>query len=432
MTDLATLGLQWEDSWARVIVLIAEASGLIATVYDDVKAIGATPIGSGALYALANVIPGLGAVINAVHGGSQVLDALSPPSNLSGATTALAAGLGNPANVLRAQLQSTNVEMAVFRDTSKSAADATNTARDAWDRAVTTLERQSLALQADVLTTGQSAAATKELTAEFQLLEAAKVADRGVTDAQISAYETLRASMSTHDAMVAAGISLNASDAATFNKVTTAIGQAAEAAGKAKAMTDALYAGSLLGLNDNDAAIAEKLRAIYPDVTVAMASAEAAQLRVNKALSDGRGYATEFATSFTAGIQQGLSGLDALAKAATATASQIANNFTKLGSQDIFGALTAKGSIDLSQLNSGIGNLAIGAGISGIIGIFNNYQQQQQQLAQAQASFAGMQQQLEDFLALLEGGGGSSLSAALKQKKEKELTDDRGQHRKAA
>ena len=186
------------------------------------------------------------------------------------------------------------------------------------------------------------------------------------------------------------------------------------------------------GVNDNDAAIAEKLRSIYPDVTAALGSSEAAQLRLNKVLADARGYAVDFSTALVGGLQQGLNGFDALGKAAIATANSIATNFAKLGTQDIFGALKggltqltssgagassapAAGSAATAGLSGilggslsgilgggptgGLASLAIGTAISLVSGVITSYDQQEQQWQQAQQTWAPVGENAEQFVA---------------------------------
>ena len=195
--DLAAAGLNYENSWIQIYGWLAKSADAISTIYTTSKSAiqavedGVSTFGNLSIWKSLSGGPGLPGALIPTDAATSQQDA-----QMSAATSQLGAGLRDPSNLLRASLQSTNVEMAVFGDTSKDLANATNTVRDAWERAVTTLEKATLTLQADVLTTGQSTAATKEMRSELQLLEAAKVADHDVTQAQISAYTTLRATMS--------------------------------------------------------------------------------------------------------------------------------------------------------------------------------------------------------------------------------------------
>ena len=270
-------------------------------------------------------------------------------------------------------------------------------------------------MQAQVLTEGQSAAATKELNAEFQLLEAAKVAyDAAVaqgtttdatatqiTNQQIQAYTTLRASMGAQQALAAAGITLNSQAAASFNTVTTALGQAAAAAEKAKIDTTINFTAGTIGLNDNELQIAQQLKTLYGnDIPAALNSAEAAQMRLNQSLADAKTYAVDFSQALMQGLQQGLSGMAALGYAAVQTANQIANQFAKLGTQNIFGGITSG---NTNQLLSGIGSLGVGIGLSFLTGQAQQVQQAQQQWQQAQQTWQNEQAGFAEFTASLTG-----------------------------
>lgn len=155
--------------------------------------------------------------------------------------------------------------------------------KDYWDRATDSIDKHSSSLRADALAVGQSEAAREGLRAEFKLLEAARQSDKDVTAAQIEQYTTLRASMSSQQAMTAAGIELNDKDAASFERLTARIRDAADANQRAQLGKSIEFGRNTAFLDQSDVAIAQQLKNVYPDVTAALNSAEAAQLRFNEA-----------------------------------------------------------------------------------------------------------------------------------------------------
>lgn len=201
-------------------------------------------------------------------------------------------------------------------DTSKKAVAAADDVRDAWDRAITSIEKHTLSLQADTLTMGQSAGATAGLKAEFQLLEAAKTSDLGITDKDISAYVALRAQgVSVDDALSKLNINMH-EQRAEFDRVVEGATKAADAYAKMKVAGDIKFSQGTLGLTDQDVAIATKLKNVYgDDIPTALASTEAAQLRVIDNIKTAQTYATSFATTFVQGMIDGKSGMEALASA---------------------------------------------------------------------------------------------------------------------
>lgn len=106
--------------------------------------------------------------------------------------------------------------------------------KSAFDKQAASLNRHAAALDADSAAIGKNAAETQTLKAELALLQAAQRDGDGVTNAQIDAYTKLRASMSSQQAMVAAGIKLNAANAASFDQATSRIKAAAQTLDDAK------------------------------------------------------------------------------------------------------------------------------------------------------------------------------------------------------
>ena len=106
--------------------------------------------------------------------------------------------------------------------------------KSAFDKQVASVNRHAAALDADSAAIGKTASELQSLRAELALLQAAQRDGDGVTNAQIDAYTKLRASMSSQQALVAAGIKLNAANAASFDQATSRIKAAAQTLDDAK------------------------------------------------------------------------------------------------------------------------------------------------------------------------------------------------------
>jgi hypothetical protein len=103
-----------------------------------------------------------------------------------------------------------------------------DTSTDEFDRQVAAINRHIAALQADAAAVGLTKAQHEQLRAELALLQAAQRAGDDVTNEQIDKYALLRASMSSQQAMAAAGITLNKEHAASFDTVSARMLAAAE------------------------------------------------------------------------------------------------------------------------------------------------------------------------------------------------------------
>lgn len=118
----------------------------------------------------------------------------------------------------------------VFKEATKEAEEQ----KDAFDKAVDSLNRHAAAMMADAETAGMNRAAQEQLRAEMKLLEAARTSGTEITDEQVAAYVRLRKEMSAEQALTATGITLHEADAEGFRKVSERIYQAADASAHAK------------------------------------------------------------------------------------------------------------------------------------------------------------------------------------------------------
>jgi hypothetical protein len=208
-----------------------------------------------------------------------------------------------------------------FNPSNVPAKDTTET-RDAWDRAVTSIDKHIGRLAADTLAVGQTVAAHDQLRAEFQLLEAAKISDKNVTDAQIAQYTVLRASMGSQQALVAAGINLNTDDAAAFDRVTAAIAAASQANTIAIALDQARFDAktALLGPLEKEIALLEKRNGINPQTK---------EIEDLKRLTEVEKAAQEAGIKFAQTLAQGLfdakAGTDSVSKGFEALSKSLAS-----------------------------------------------------------------------------------------------------------
>jgi hypothetical protein len=126
---------------------------------------------------------------------------------------------------------------------------------DAVDRAINTLNKHILQQEADTKAVGLGAAALAGFRAEAAETAAVQANGGKETDKQAAAFAALK------DRAMAA----------------------AEALARAKVASEIKFGGATAFLSQDDVAIATKLKDIYPNVTDALHSAEAAQLRFNSA-----------------------------------------------------------------------------------------------------------------------------------------------------
>lgn len=255
-------------------------------------------------------------------------------------------------------------------------------ARDAWDRAISTLDRHIGKLHADTLAVGQSTAAQAGLRAEFALLEAAQAAEKGVTDDQIAKYAQLRASMSATQALTAAGIKLDEDDVEILRKKSEAMQAATAVFEKSKIASDIKRGRDTALLSSEDVAIANQLKGIYPEVADALGSVEASALRVNNAIRQMGDALAESASSFVKDISHGVSAADAMRNAMSRLSDQLIDMAVKgLVKQALGGMAGNSGGGGLLSLlglggNSGGGAVAgqfAADGSLGVVGSAGSY-----------------------------------------------------------
>lgn len=253
------------------------------------------------------------------------------------------AGLLYDANaVQKAMTDATTVAYGVVKDKSKSKADEDDPEKKAgeFERLARSIERATAAQEADAQTVGLGAAAHASLRIEMRLREAA-----------------------TQD-----GMALDEAAAERIKKLADRAGEAAAALAKARIASDIGFERRSLFLSDGDVAIAQKLRTLYgDDIPAALASSEAASLRLNAALKEVRDVGVEFVQGFGRDFRQelanGAHGWDAFAKAGLNALGRLADKLADMAAQQLF--LKAFGGLFGSLIPGGVplaGGAPIGQG----------------------------------------------------------------------
>lgn len=297
--DLTEPALRLQGAWVRIVETIAKGVDLLNSVSGIAQTIGNLPIWN---------LMNFGWHLPGAMTQSQVIQPSQTPDNsaaLAIAQQRLAAGMGSSGTFANRFSQDISA-LAAKPDEKKTANDA----RDAWDRATAAIDKHAAKLSADTIAVGQSAATQEQLRAEFSLLEAAKLSDRDVTDRQIEAYTNYRATMTASQALQAAGIKWSADEVAAFDRTTASIKLRTNELEKAKVAEAITFGRQTAFLTSEDVQIAQQLKTIYGnDVPAALASSQAAALRLNNTFQDFsntsrdtlKGFATDMRTSLQAG-----------------------------------------------------------------------------------------------------------------------------------
>lgn len=211
---------------------------------------------------------------------------------------------------------------------------------DALDRAIEQLEKHTARTQADTEAVGLGASALAQSRAEASLYTAAQQA--GYTGLEKYADK--------------------------FYSLAESAGKAAQALELAKVASQIDFGAKTAFLGPQDLQIAQQLRGIYGnDVPAALASSEAAALRVNMALKDisdtGRSVATSFATDFTHALSSGSNAWSSFAQAGTNALNKISDKLLSMAVDNLWSkAFGGAGSGLLGGLGSFFGLGSSGPG----------------------------------------------------------------------
>lgn len=266
-----------------------------------------------------------------------------------------------------------------------------NDVNDHVDRAINTLRRHIEAQKADALAVG--------------------LGDGALAGFRAQAAETA--------AVQANGGKETAEQAAQFKKLRDEAIATADGLAKVKVASQIDFSNKTKFLSADDLAIAQQLKGIYGnDVPAAMASTEAAAIRVNNAIKEGKDFGIQFATTFVQGLMQGKSAMDALVASAANLANALANSAIKdLLSSDPTGVTQIKGAVE--------GIAAIG------LSIFAGDQKAKAALQEAQAQWAAMSSDVQTFN-LAKADDAKARPANDNQEKRKDPRRDRDQRSAAA
>jgi hypothetical protein len=311
-----------------------------------------------------------------------------------------------------------------------------NDANDAFDRSINTVKKHTDQLYADADAVGLSAGDLEKFRVEAQLMSAAEAAGVPIT-------EQLKAKISD--------LGDTAKDARNdLEKLNIA--------------AQIKFDRATIGLSPEDVQIATQLRKLYPDVTDALNSTEAADIRLNNQLKLGKEIVTSFGNDLVAGLMRGETAMKSLETAAT-------NLITKLASKNLTnflngGSLFGNQSLDSAQGAVGMASAGLsgyqsgnpltgalggamagatfgpaGAAIGGALGLIGGLIGQDSQAAaalkQAQDQWHAMSLQVADFN-LAAAGTGAPLVNALQKRpsandnEKKDKSHDCDEHRKAA
>jgi len=265
--DLASLGMNYEASWVSITEYMAAAVGSATDLYKALHQVPdwfAKSIGGASIWKL---ITDNTTTPEGRKASEDSLGITSDPVAMAqvDATNKLRAALQNHANVTRGMHEATTVQSAVRGDTSKdpNPKDTTKAERDPFDVAIDSTDKRIAALKAETATIAETTAARERAKTVASLEEAAKRANTAAGMENIAVTDKQRAAI---------------------EKEADAMMQATAASEKAKIHESIKSGGDIALLSPEDAAIAEKLKTIYPDVSTALNSVEASAMRVNDAL----------------------------------------------------------------------------------------------------------------------------------------------------
>lgn len=295
--DLLTEGgFKLREMWVGTVEAVAAAFSWIAQIVDKISA-----------------MPGW--AISVVTRGAKYDDdtlranGLEPISqaerDMANARKRLATGLMTPGALDQAAMQANSVQYGVRKDASKdpaekSAQKAAEEAAGAYDRATESLLKYIATTEAAAQTVGRTAAEIERAKAMAQLLAAAEKDGTTVTAAMRAEMEGL-------------------ADRAA---------KAADALARARIAADIKFNRDTAFLSQEDVAIAQQLRTIYPDVATALGSVEAQGIRVNNAMRTLSG-------SLESELTNGLTDIVSGSKSASQGFTDMANSFAKMVEQMI-------------------------------------------------------------------------------------------------
>lgn len=335
---LTAAGIKMHEVWVGIVVTIANAVDWAARLVVKLSEVQLPPqvvswLNRASSADMENATPDSTRIPETASAAD--LAAIKAANDRTGAVARLTAGLQNQKAVEQAVAQVNAVQNAVWRDTSKNIDDqkkALDDTRDAYDRARDAAQKHYAQTNADSDAIGLGVGAQAEFRTKAAMTTAALIAQRDMTP-------TLRAEIDAYG---------------------KAARTAAEANERLRLAAQNKFERATIGLSPEDVQIATQLKGLYPDVTTALNSTEAAQMRVNNQLRLGNEIVTGFSNDLVSGLLRGENGMKSLESAAT-------NLIAKLASKNLTNFMSPGGSIFGNQsLNSAQG--AVGVASAGLAG----------------------------------------------------------------
>jgi hypothetical protein len=210
-------------------------------------------------------------------------------------------------------------EMARIRDRFERQRNASSSGSemDAFTRSMETQRGRTAALREEIALVGQASGAIEGMRVRIELETVAR----------------------------RQGMTLTAEQTAAIQREAAARREAAAALATARMQGEITFERGLIGLSDGDMRIATRLREIYGnDIPAAMASSEAAAMRLNDALRQTRDMGSEFFGSVARGLAEGGKPLDVLSKGLSRIGSQLVEMAAQRLWQNAFGSMFGGGS----------------------------------------------------------------------------------------
>lgn len=333
--DLVGVGVQYNETWVQLKENIAAAVGLLQQAYDLAKG-AADAVSRFINNRLAPFLP----TPNEADARAAGLTIVPDRAPIDQARDALRKYLADQRLVQQQTLQTADAGK-LFRKEFEEQKKTTEEAASAFDREIDRLNRHIAVVRADAETMGMSVAAREARRAQMVLEEAAGRDEIGLSDERIR----------------------------KIKEEVEALREATQAREKARVAAEIKFQTQTLGLSPQDVQIAQQLRGLYPDVTEALNSSEAAQLRFLGTMREIKDLAASFISTFIQGLISGKSAMESLGRAAT----QLGNSLINSGITDLLSGNFITGGI----------KTAVGVGLS-IFGQ-NQEKKRQQQEQQRQA-----------------------------------------------
>lgn len=308
-------GMVLQRVWVGILETLAGALTSITNFAGKIsELIGSVPLLSTALQKMAESAAntatfGLYNVAKqAIGGGSGAVD--SDP--MAVARSKLANGLSNSTNRTAWATQGAGISDRFRPDNSKSLEKETKAAEeyaDAVDRAISSINKHIEIQKADAASIGLGVEVRARLKVEAQQLAAVQ----------------------------ANGGKITAEQAAQFDKLKTAAGDAALSLEKAKISSDISRGRQLAFATPEDIQIANQLKGLYgDDIPAALASTEAAALRMNNTMKDIGDTIRDAAKGFTKDFLGGLMKGEGLMKSLQGAAKNLSSSLMNSGVNDLF------------------------------------------------------------------------------------------------